>query len=73
MGSEMKPEDYKKAINYWNKKESKEKSSELLKPAVDEFLANSSVCALATGWTVNTYLDKFYKDKPASLNSTGLI
>lgn len=25
------------------------------------------------GWSVNAFLDKFYKDKPASRNSTGLI
>ena len=45
----MKHEDYKKAINYWGEKESEAMPSELLKPAVDEFLINSSVCALATG------------------------
>lgn len=37
----MKTEDYKKAINYWNKKESKEMPAELLKSAVEEFLVNS--------------------------------
>ena len=45
----MKPEEYKKAANYWNKKELKAMPADLLKPAVEEFLVNSSVCALATG------------------------
>ena len=28
---------------------------------------------LGSGWICNTYLDNFYRDIPASLNSTGLI
>ena len=45
----MKPEDYKKAINYWSKKESKAMPADVLKPAVERFLTDGSVCALATG------------------------
>ena len=45
----MKLEDYKKAINYWNKKESKAMPADVLKPIVEQFLSDSAVCALATG------------------------
>ena len=45
----MKPEEYKKAINYWSKKESKTMPADMLKPVVEQFLSNSAVCALATG------------------------
>ncbi len=45
----MRAEEYKKAAEFWKSKECKEMPAELLKSAVDEFLCNSSVCALATG------------------------
>ena len=45
----MKSAEYKKAINFWNEKESKAMPIELLKPTVEEFLSSSAVCALATG------------------------
>ena len=45
----MKPEEYKKAINYWNKKISKAMPADVLKPVVEQFLSDSAVCALATG------------------------
>ena len=45
----MKPNEYKKAINFWNKKEAKKMPAELLKAAVEEFFFNNAVCALATG------------------------
>ena len=44
----MNTEDYKKAVNFWLDKERKEMPVELLKPAVEEFLSSSNVCALAT-------------------------
>ena len=45
----MKSNEYKKAINFWNKKEVKKMPAELLKAAVEEFFFNNAVCALATG------------------------
>ena len=45
----MNTEDYKKAVNFWQDKKREEMPVELLKPAVEEFLNESSVCALATG------------------------
>ena len=45
----MKHEEYEKAIHYWDKKESKSMPVDVLKPAVEEFLTSSAVCALATG------------------------
>ena len=45
----MNTEDYKKAVNFWQDKKREEMPVELLKPAVEEFLSESSVCALATG------------------------
>ena len=45
----MTTEEYKEATNYWKVKEYKEMPVDQLKPIVEEYLANSSVCALATG------------------------
>ena len=45
----MKPEEYKKAINFWNKNECKAMPVDALNSAVEEFLSSSAVCALATG------------------------
>ena len=48
-GFEMKHEEYEKAINFWSKKETKAMPVDMLMPIVENFLSNSSVCALATG------------------------
>ena len=45
----MKHEEYEKAINFWNKRAGKSMPADILKSAVEEFLVNSVVCALATG------------------------
>ena len=45
----MKTEEYKAAANFWKTKECKKMPVEELKPVVEEFLRNSTVCALATG------------------------
>lgn len=45
----MKTEEYKAAANFWKTKEGKKMPVEELKPVVEEFLRNSTVCALATG------------------------
>ena len=45
----MTTEEYKQAANFWKEKEKKEMPAGQLKPIVEEYLAESSVCALATG------------------------
>ena len=45
----MTTEEYRTAVDFWKSKERKEMPVEQLKPVVEEFLHNSSVCALATG------------------------
>lgn len=45
----MTTEEYKKAANFWKEKEVKEMPVEQLKPVVEDFLRDSTVCALATG------------------------
>ncbi len=45
----MTPEEYKKAADFWNAKERKVMPVEKLRPVVEEFLREESVCALATG------------------------
>lgn len=45
----MRAEEYRNAAEFWKNKECKEMPTDLLNPAVEEFLCNSSVCALATG------------------------
>ena len=45
----MTTEEYKKAANFWKEKERKEMPEEQLKPVVEDFLRDSTVCALATG------------------------
>lgn len=42
----MTTEEYKAAANFWKTKERKEMPVEELKPAVEEFLRSSTVCAL---------------------------
>ena len=44
----MTSEEYKKAVDFWKAKECKEMLSDQLKLVVEEFLHNSSICALAT-------------------------
>ncbi len=46
----MTPKEYKSAANFWKEKVHKEMTVELLKPIVEEYLGNSSICALATGY-----------------------
>ena len=46
----MTEEQYRSAANFWKEKERKEMPAEQLKPVVEEYLAGSSVCALATGY-----------------------
>lgn len=45
----MTTEEYKKAADFWKEKECKEMPVEQLKPVVEDFLHDSTVCALATG------------------------
>ncbi len=45
----MTRDEYKSAADFWKTKERREMPGEQLKPAVDEFLSSSTVCALATG------------------------
>lgn len=45
----MTTEEYKKAADFWKEKECKEMPVEQLKPVVEDFLRDSTVCALATG------------------------
>ncbi len=45
----MTTEEYKKAADFWTAKESNAMPVEQLKTVVEEFLRDSSVCALATG------------------------
>ncbi len=46
----MNSEEYKKAADFWKQKEIKEMPIEELKTEVEDYLGNSSVCALATGY-----------------------
>lgn len=45
----MIADEYKSAAEFWKTKERSEMPEEQLKPAVEEYLCSSSVCALATG------------------------
>ena len=45
----MTTDEYKAAADFWKTKERSEMLEEQLKPAVEEYLCSSSVCALATG------------------------
>lgn len=45
----MTTDEYKAAADFWKTKERSEMPEEQLKPAVEEYLCSSSVCALATG------------------------
>ena len=45
----MTADEYKAAADFWKTKERSEMPEEQLKPAVEEYLCSSSVCALATG------------------------
>ena len=46
----MTTEEYKSAVNFWKEKDRKEMPAEQLKKTVEDYLASSSVCALATGY-----------------------
>ena len=45
----MTTDEYKAAADFWKTKERSEMPEEQLKPAVEEYLCSSNVCALATG------------------------
>ncbi len=61
----MTKEEYEEAANFWKKKQIKIMPSDQLKSVVEEYLANNSVCALATGageWIRCTPLEYSYHD-----------
>ena len=45
----MNTEEFRAAANFWKNKERREMPAEQLKPIVEEYLAGSAICALATG------------------------
>lgn len=45
----MTTQQYKSAVNFWKTQDRKQMPADQLKPIVEDYLSNSSVCALATG------------------------